>query len=483
MRSGADLSKPESGQRPVAVDLFAGAGGMSLGFEQAGFDVVAGLEVDRAHAAVHRFNFPRCQVVQADAADVSRETMMRAVEAGLRRHGRDTPASPVVDVVFGGPPCQGFSVGGLLNPNDPRNRLVEQFARLVDELRPRAFVLENVPAMASRALPGEDRSVPDWLTDRMRRIGYEVGPSMALNASNFGVPQDRRRLVIVGVLAPAEIPDQPVGCSAPVPKDPGRRPRRGEAGHRETPADLFSGPTVDDAIRSLPDLDDFDELLHHEAARLPAHVRAAIADSASDYARRMMEGRADDRDLSWPRRRSPSLLTASLRTIHKAEVVERFAATACGEREPISRFFRLHPRGISPTLRAGSTPDRGSFSAPRPIHPRLDRVISVREAARLHGYPDWFRFSGAKWHGFRQVGNSVCPPIARAVASAVRDACDLPSVKPLNNRQALGKTALLLVASGSGRASAKTASGQRARGGNRPEASSDTEPLIEKAAA
>lgn len=140
--------------------------------------------------------------------------------------------------------------------------------------------------------------------------------------------------------------------------------------------------------------------------------------------------------------------------MHSSEVTERFAATAQGDREPVSRFLRLHLHGLAPTLRAGSTPDRGSFSAPRPIHPVYDRVISVREAARLHGFPDWFRFTAAKWHGFRQVGNAVCPPVARAVATALSDALGCSKIRP-SERMPLGDAKLLLVASGGGRAAAK----------------------------
>jgi len=85
----------------------------------------------------------------------------------------------------------------------------------------------------------------------------------------------------------------------------------------------------------------------------------------------------------------------------------------------VSRFYRLHRDGLCCTLRAGTGRERGAFSAPRPLHPVYDRVITVREAMRLHGYPDWFRAHSTKWAGFRQIGNSVPPPLARAVASSV----------------------------------------------------------------
>lgn len=105
-------------------------------------------------------------------------------------------------------------------------------------------------------------------------------------------------------------------------------------------------------------------------------------------------------------------------------------ATEHGKTEPVSRFRKLPPNGLCNTLRAGTDSARGAFTSPRPIHPYLPRVITVREAARLHSYPDWFRFHSTKWHGFRQIGNSVPPLLARAVASEIAKALDIKPTKP-----------------------------------------------------
>lgn len=444
-------SENRSPRRPIAVDLFAGAGGMSLGFEQAGFDVVCAVEFDPAHAAVHRFNFPRCEVLERDATELTSVELRRGIRKGLDRHDRPEDYRRKVDVVFGGPPCQGFSVGGLLDPKDPRNELVEHFFRLVAELQPKAFVMENVPAMASRVLSGRDEALPTWIRRRMSDAGYQVGEPWALNAMRFGVPQDRRRLVFVGVRGRRAIPEAPAAT---------HRPRTARS--NETDADLPIGPTVWDAIGDLPDLDAYDELLEKEWVTLDPVTRERIQDRASAYARLLKGVEVGETDFARPRTRSPARLTASLRTTHASEVAERFGRTTPGKREPISRFLKLDPEGIASTLRAGSTPDRGSFSAPRPIHPKRPRVISVREAARLHGYPDWFRFSAAKWHGFRQVGNSVCPPLAKAIAESVRDDLGLPQVRPTGGRLRLVDASLLLVPSGAGRRSKHVAAGGRA---------------------
>jgi DNA (cytosine-5)-methyltransferase 1 len=108
--------------------------------------------------------------------------------------------------------------------------------------------------------------------------------------------------------------------------------------------------------------------------------------------------------------------------LHSRSTIQRFRRIAVGTRDPISRFFRLEKDGLCPTQRAGTGPDRGSFMAPRSIHPTFPRCICLREAARLHSFPDWFEFHCAKWHGFMQVGNSVPPRLAWAVAKEVHRA-------------------------------------------------------------
>ena len=108
-----------------------------------------------------------------------------------------------------------------------------------------------------------------------------------------------------------------------------------------------------------------------------------------------------------------------MRTVHTPLSRKRFRATPHGETEEVSRFHKLDPNGVCNTLRAGTASDHGAFTSPRPIHPFSPRCITVREAARLHSYPDWFRFHVTKWHGFRQVGNSVPPLLGKAVASMI----------------------------------------------------------------
>lgn len=131
-----------------------------------------------------------------------------------------------------------------------------------------------------------------------------------------------------------------------------------------------------------------------------------------------------------PRNWDPKKLTSSARTEHTEISRRRFRETEQGRVEPISRLFKLPADGVSNTLRAGTDSARGAFTSPRPIHYAFDRCVTVREMARLHGFPDWFRFNVTKWHGARQIGNSVPPPLARAVASVVIAALGVRPTRP-----------------------------------------------------
>ena len=131
-----------------------------------------------------------------------------------------------------------------------------------------------------------------------------------------------------------------------------------------------------------------------------------------------------------------------MRTGHTEISRRRFAATPEGAVEPVSRFFKLPADGVCNTLRAGTDSARGAFTSPRPIHYEHPRCITVREMARLHGFPDWFRLHRTKWHGAREVGNSVPPPLARAVAQEVARAAGAPRIVP-DRVLALGDEGLL----------------------------------------
>ena len=149
-----------------------------------------------------------------------------------------------------------------------------------------------------------------------------------------------------------------------------------------------------------------------------------------------------ENDYSYERLFDDYFLTCSTRTKHSLQSVQRFQQTEPGKTEPISHFHKLAKNGICKTLRAGTPRNRGAFTSPRPIHPVTPRCITIREAARLHSYPDWFRFHLTKWHGFRQIGNSVPPLLAKAIATEIIRALAIIPIKPQQTQQ-LGDNDLL----------------------------------------
>lgn len=370
---------------------------MSLGFEQAGFDVVAAVEVDPVHAAAHAFNFPGCTTIPRSVTGLSGSEIRRM--AGLGRRP--------VDVVFGGAPCQGFSLIGQRALKDPRNALVSDFVRIVKEVRPRYFVFENVKGLTL----GKHRLFLEELIEAFSG-DYKIQlPWQVLNAARFGVPQDRQRLILFGARRGLRLPEYP------------------------TATDL--APTCADALEDIPDAEAFDELLDEDSVEVE---RWPVP--RSEYAREMRCLANDSWHYGHVREWNPKLLTSSLRTHHTAISRRRFDRTAEGEVEPISRFFKLPRHGVSNTLRAGTDSARGAFTSPRPIHYAYARCITVREMARLHGFPDWFRFHVTKWHGARQIGNAVPPPLARAIARSVMKALDARPSRPRGTTE-LGDPALL----------------------------------------
>ena len=403
--------------RPTAIDLYAGAGGLSLGMEQAGFDVLAAAELDPVHALTHRYNMPLTSVLcgdlsQGSVSDVART--LRDTAAATSVH-RGSAAFSGIDAVVGGPPCQGFSVGGIRDADDERNGQFVRFVDLVVELQPKVFLLENVAGLLEPRFEALRKEATRRLTVDG---GYDVtGFEAVVNAVDFGVPQRRRRVLLMGSRT-------------------GRVPSLARFKDDEK-------VTVGEALAGLPAPSTYPQLLSTDEARLHADDLAGLRAVTSEYTRRLAGVAVDPADLSWPRVSDAGVITNSLRTVHKDQSVRRFNSTPPGGVEAISRLFRLDPEGQARTLRAGTGTDRGSHTSPRPIHPVEDRVITVREAARLHGYPDWFRFHGTNWHGHRQVGNSVPPPLAAAAGRALITSLRWPALTRPTEALSLGEKAWL----------------------------------------
>ena len=372
---------------PIAIDLFSGIGGLSLGLEQAGFFSAVHVEKNGIASKYAKYNFPLSYHLGGDHHGDIENTSSDIL--------RDLVGKREIALIAGGPPCQGFSTIGRRRIDDPLNYLVLRLAGLILELEPMAFVIENVPGIKA----GQYWQLDQALVQLSSKY-YHTDPT-ELYAPDFGVPQIRKRVFIIGIR-----------------RDLGRRPSLPLPTHTldRTCGGIFSllqTPTVGEAILDLPDCDQYPELLdgdtvpydkppHSEFSRLmrnPSYV-----DNARNYYTVEWDGIS---------------CTNLRRTQHGQDLLERIQAVPPGGIDKRSRIKRLDPDGLALTVRAGTTSERGAWSAPRPCHPIFPRVVTTRESARFQSFPDWFRFHPAKWHGNMQVGNAVPPLLAQAVGRQV----------------------------------------------------------------
>lgn len=368
--------KTRGPRKPVALDLFCGVGGMSLGFEQAGLNVVAGVDFDSVNIESYKINFPKNKAVLGDISKLSGIDIRKMAGLGPKK----------IDVLFGGPPCGGFSLIGKRIDSDPRNKLLFDFARLISELQPNYVVFENVKGL----VVGKTKKKFEKFVGIVKASGYEVvEPIRVLNAKDFGVPQDRQRVILLAYKK---------GC----------RPLR-------YPSPMPKRITVGEAIGDLPKIEGLDYLFDTNI------YKGDLKPTSSDYAMRLRGQKKDRTNKSYKRRFIRTELTGFKRTKHSKETIRRFSGTKPGTAESISRLFRLPMDGLSRTLRAGADENHGSYTAPRPIHPKYPRCVTIREGARLHSFPDWFQFDETIWHGFRQIGNSVPPNLAKAIGLSLLD--------------------------------------------------------------
>ncbi|WDQ98163.1 DNA cytosine methyltransferase [Devosia sp. J2-20] len=345
------------------IDLFCGTGGFSLGARTAGLEIVRSVDIDPVLTSTYKLNFPGSNMTLGDVSDLTGEDLKKSA------HGH-------VDGLIGGPPCQGFSLMGKRDELDPRRLLVDHFFRLVAELRPTFFVMENVVGL----MQGEARTVLDNAISRLPSAYALTGPTI-LDASDFGVATNRKRVFVVGVLAEyADLPTltPPAGAL--------------KATVRDAIADLALSREIGSDVQGF------------DLWELPKRGYK------STYAETL---RSQDRRF-----------TGNQRTVHSDSVTQRFATVVPGKSDLVGRHQRLSWDGLCPTLRAGTGSDRGSFQSVRPLHPDEPRVITVREAARLQGFPDIHRFHPTIWHSFRMIGNSVSPPVAAGVLRNVIAGCE-----------------------------------------------------------
>lgn len=364
------------------IDLFAGAGGLSLGAARAGFEVAAAVELDPFAVGTHTKNFPSTAHVSQDVGALSGRRLLEL--AGLR--------TGELQGIIGGPPCQGFSSMGRRQIEDTRNDLFGHFFRLVAETNPAFFLAENVPGILD---PKYDAIRQAAFARIPRR--YVTLPPIKVNASRYGVPTTRTRIFFFGY-------------------DP-RRFRNDFSPDDFGPAEDVEEMCVGPALAGLPARIDCRWQTEEQGWK-----EAEVLGEGAFFERVANSVPAGVGDpLSLEKCLDRGLVSGCMGTRHTEEVKRRFKALKHGEVDATSKAIRLDPTGFCPTLRAGTGKDKGSYQAVRPIHFDRPRVITPREAARLQGFPDWFVFHSTKWHSFRQIGNSVSPIVAEAILSAVFD--------------------------------------------------------------
>jgi DNA (cytosine-5)-methyltransferase 1 len=364
------------------IDLYSGAGGLSLGAARAGFSVCCAVELDPHAAATHERNFPQTRHLRQDVSYLTEKGLLAAL--GMRKGE--------LAGIIGGPPCQGFSCIGRNKNSDPRNRLFVDFFRIVSEAQPRFFLAENVPGLlndANRSLRDEALS---YVADN-----YTLLPPMLLCAKDFGAPTTRTRVFFVGY-------------------------RSGEMNALSSddflpPADMTL-VTVRTALKGLPPRINPRWQAEEDGWRVVrGYGRACFDLRLRGYVPR---GVGDAYALA--RLRKERRTSGCLGTLHSDDIARRYSIVQPGRRDRVSKSHRLRLDDFCPTLRAGTGSDYGRFQAVRPLHPTQTRVITPREAARLQGFPDWFRFSPTKWHSFREIGGSVSPLLAERVFAVIRRA-------------------------------------------------------------
>jgi DNA (cytosine-5)-methyltransferase 1 len=398
---------------PTAVDLFCGAGGLSRGLADAGFCVVAAADHDPDACATYRQNFPAATVVEGDL------TQPRNHEAlvGAAGSGR-------IDLLAGGPPCQAFSQ--IHNHDrvidDPRNRLYREFVALVQELRPRALFLENVPGMSQLA----GGAVRKQIEEDLSLDGEYAVVSQVLDAGDFGVPQRRPRLVFVGIEAGLGGPVLPGGTGISALIRNGYEADGTLDGERTYWLEILRDPWNDAAVTASQALSDL---------RTPGDAYSCEPESA--YQAKMRRGS------DFPHDHAPSRIREDTRKRLRAippggnvydlpeHLLRRYLGDArwgpAGNGHRLARRHYYAYRRLHPDWLAWTANTKADFA----YHYSEPRGLSVREAARIQGFPDVFRFTtappgtagqyrnGARHSRYRQVGNAVPPPLAAAVGSAI----------------------------------------------------------------
>lgn len=381
--------------RPNCIDVFAGAGGLAEGFREAGWRILGAVDNDRYAAETFKMNFPDAIFYEQAIENVN--PIMLLKENGLR--------VGEVDCLLGGPPCQSFSYNNhFRTATDHRARLFQHYLRMVEKIRPKTLVMENVPGMLTI---GNGRVLKE-IRYNLAKLGYEAGIRI-LYAEDYGIPQQRRRVFIIGTRLGWDESLFPAGTHGP-----SRKPSI-ESNiyiHRWVPDRkrlTFPLVTVWEAIGDLPSVPngcslngtyytssgwtEYQNQARHGCLRLYNHVARRLSPKMLLRVKAVPEG-GNWRSL--PRHLLPDGMRRARPNDHT------------------KRYGRLAKKGLASTVLTKCDPHWGSY-----IHPVEDRTITVREAARLQSFPDRFRFCQSITRAYEQIGNAVPPLLAKHIAKAV----------------------------------------------------------------
>ncbi len=352
----------------TCVDLFSGAGGLSRGFYDAGYDVVLGVDFDEAALRTFKENHGKAEAMRLDLFNHGN---IDVIVDYLDKKGIK------LDVLVGGPPCQGFSIAGPRDMNDKRNSLYLAMVKLADRLKPQAIVLENVPGM----LQTNDGIGAKRIVEDFKEIGYTMTPKL-LYAPDYGIPQIRKRVFFVGLrdsTEPFEFPeplyseDKYITCEEAICDLPALQTEDGE---------IIYGEEIQDY--AMPVSNDYQKKMRGKSKKVYNHIGSIPIEKTKKMIALVPEGK------------NYKSLPDEYRTMYKYH-------------EALTRY---HSKKPSLTINTGH---RSHF------HYKYNRIPTVRESARLQSFPDDFIFYGNKSEQYRQVGNAVPPILGQVVAAKLKE--------------------------------------------------------------
>jgi DNA (cytosine-5)-methyltransferase 1 len=348
------------------LDLFSGCGGISLGFGLAGYEIAAGIDFNQESIFTHQCNFPNSNSICADLMEFSDELIVKTFQ------------KTKIDIIVGGPPCQGFSSANRWQKEnvDPRNKLFFEYLRFVEILQPKAVVIENVRGILTR----DEGYARKRIFTLLENLGYNVA-CQVLNASDYGVPQNRFRAFFVALK----------NNVSKVPFDFGSLQNKPKV-------------TVYEAIGELYNLE----------KKSKTDVYTLFKPPINNYAKylRSKENKVLNHEVIYPADLTQQRISYVPQGGNWQDIPEELFDNVRNNRHS-SAFKRLNEKDQSVTIDTGNA--HSNY-----YHPKYNRIPTVRESARIQSFPDDFIFKGSRTSQYRQIGNAVPPLLAKAVADLLK---------------------------------------------------------------